>query len=72
MKRFRLAIGLANKNEMHVYMSKEKKDETLSQFYDICSGEYDDNCLEIISEEESIMIKADQIMYINTKEFEDE
>lgn len=72
MKRFMLSIGLIGKNELHVYMSKDKKDETLSQYYDICSGAYDDNCLEIMGDGESLMIKADTIVYINTKEIEDE
>lgn len=72
MKRFRLSIGLIGKNELHVYMTKDKKDDTLSQFYDICSGVYDDNCLEIIGDDESLMIKADTITYINTKEVDDE
>jgi hypothetical protein len=72
MKSFKVTITLKNEKEIMVYLDKKYAENLVDQFYDLCSGQLDDNCFEIVSPSESgneyILIKADEILYVQSKE----
>ena len=72
MKKFKVTITLKNFKEILVYLDKQGAVNLVDQFYDLCSGDLDDNCFEVvilsISGNEYILIKADEILYVQSKE----
>jgi hypothetical protein len=64
-------IVLKNSQEIHVYLSSSDADALIDQIYSVFSGEFDDNFVEIISDNEigreSILLKADEILYVKTQ-----
>ena len=47
----------------------------MDQIYSIFSGEFDDNCLEVVStnegSKETLLIKADQIKFCRSQDFDE-
>ena len=76
MKNFKVSITLKNFKEVTVFLDKRHAVSLIDQFYDLCSGQLTDNCFEIMikndSENEYILIKADEILSIQSKEVFDE
>jgi len=72
MKKFKVIITLKNFKEILVYLDKQGAVNLVDQFYDLCSGDLDDNCFEVVipsaNGNEYILIKADEILYVQSKE----
>ena len=72
MKKFKVTITLKNQKDIMVYLDKQGAVNLVDQFYDLCSGQLDDNCFEVVmpsdSGNEYILIKADEILYVQSKE----
>lgn len=68
----RIVIYLKNSQEIHAYLSTNDTNALIDQVYSVFSGEFDDNCVEIVSDNElgreTILLKADEILYIKTQE----
>lgn len=68
----RILIFLKNSQEIHAYLSSNDTNALIDQVYSVFSGEFDDNCIEIVSNtelgKETILLKADEILYIKTQE----
>jgi hypothetical protein len=75
-RKFKVTITLKNFKEILVYLDKQAAVNLVDQFYDLCSGHLDDNCFEVVVANEKgneyILIKADEILYVQSKEVEDE
>lgn len=65
-------IFLKNSQEIHIYLSLADTNSLIDQIYNVFSGEFDDNCIEIVSDNElgreTILLKADEILYVKTQE----
>lgn len=65
-------IFLKNLQEIHVYLSLADTNSLIDQIYNVFSGEFDDNCVEISCEtefgNETILLKADEILYVRTQQ----
>jgi hypothetical protein len=65
-------IFLKNSQEIHIYLSLADTNSLIDQIYNVFSGEFDDNCVEIVSDNElgreTILLKADEILYVKTQE----
>jgi len=74
--RNKVSITLKNQKDIVVYLDKRSSVNLVDQFYDLCSGQLDDNCFEIVvpadNGNEYILIKADEILYVQSKEVGDE
>jgi hypothetical protein len=72
----KVSITLKNQKDIVVYLDKQTSVNLVDQFYDLCSGQLDDNCFEIVSPtdngNEYILIKADEILYVQSKEVANE
>jgi len=72
MKKFKVTITLKNQKDIMVYLDKQGAVNLVDQFYDLCSGQLDDNCFEVVipsdNGNEYILIKADEILYVQSKE----
>ena len=72
MKKFKVTITLKNQKDIMVYLDKQGAVNLVDQFYDLCSGQLDDNCFEVVipsdNGNEYILIKADEIFYVQSKE----
>lgn len=68
----KILIFLKNSQEIHAYLSSNDTNALIDQVYSVFSGEFDDNCIEIVSNtelgKETILLKADEILYIKTQE----
>lgn len=68
----KILIFLKNSQEIHAYLSNHDTNSLTDQVYSVFSGEFDDNCIEIVSNNdlgrETILLKADEILYIKTQE----
>ena len=64
-------ITLKDHRNIVVYLDKQSSVNLIDQFYDLCSGELEDNCFEVIVNsdhgKEFVVIKADEILYVQTK-----
>lgn len=67
----KVVLFLKNSQEIHVYLSAPDADSLIDQIYSVFSGEFDDNFVEIISDNdlgrETILLKADEILYVKTQ-----
>ena len=72
MAKFKVTITLKNQKDILVYLDKQSAVNLVDQFYDLCSGQLDDNCFEVVMPtdhgSEYILIKADEILYVQSKE----
>lgn len=68
----KIVIFLKNSQEIHAYLSHSDTNSLIDQVYSVFSGEFDDNCIEIVSRNElgteTILLKSDEILYIKTQE----
>jgi GTP-binding protein EngB required for normal cell division len=68
----KVIIFLKNSQEIHLYLSLVDTNSLIDQIYSVFSGEFDDNCIEIVSNNElgreTILLKADEILYVRTQE----
>jgi hypothetical protein len=68
----KILIFLKNSQEIHAYLSFSDANALIDQVYSVFSGEFDDNCIEIVSDNElgreTILLKSDEILYIKTQE----
>ncbi len=77
-KKYKVIVYLKNSQEIHLYLSFNETNSLMDQIYSVFSGEFDDNCIEIMSKDidsgnEVILLKADEVSYIRTQEqFSDE
>ena len=73
MAKFKVTITLKNQKDILVYLDKQSAVNLVDQFYDLCSGQLDDNCFEVVirndNGNEYILIKAAEILYVQSKEF---
>ena len=76
MAKFKVTITLKNQKDILVYLDKQSAVNLVDQFYDLCSGQLDDNCFEVVvpnhQGNEYILIKADEILYVQSKEVDNE
>lgn len=67
----KVTIHLKNSQEIHAYLSINNTNALVDQVYSVFSGEFDDNCVEIVSDNElgreTILLKADEILYLKTQ-----
>lgn len=67
----KVTLHLKNSQEIHAYLSIADTNSLIDQVYSVFSGEFDDNCVEIVSDNElgreTILLKADEILYIKTQ-----
>jgi DNA primase large subunit len=67
----KVTIHLKNSQEIHAYLSINDTNSLVDQVYSVFSGEFDDNCVEIVSDNElgreTILLKADEILYLKTQ-----
>ena len=67
----KVTITLKDHRDIVVYLDKQSSVKLIDQFYDLCSGELEDNCFEVIANsdhgKEFLVIKADEILYVQTK-----
>lgn len=74
----KIIISLKDGHEIHIHLSNTDTNHLIDQIYSVFSGEFDDNCVEIITNDneisgkETILIKADEILYVKTQEVIDE
>lgn len=72
----KVSIGLKfNSLPVTVYVDSKTKDSLLDQYYDLCSGEFDDDFIEINTSDpckETTVLRASDIMYIQSQELLDE
>lgn len=63
-------VTIVSKNrEVTIFLNKKSTEKLFDQAYDVFSGEIDDNCIEIISENgEHVIIRADEIVYLKSQE----
>jgi uncharacterized protein YeeX (DUF496 family) len=68
----KIVIFLKNSQEIHAYLSHHDTNALIDQVYSVFSGEFDDNCIEIVSNtelgKETILLRSDEILYIKTQE----
>jgi hypothetical protein len=68
----KILIFLKNSQEIHAYLSHNDTNSLIDQVYSVFSGEFDDNCIEIVSNnelgKETILLRSDEILYIKTQE----
>lgn len=68
----KIVIFLKNSQEIHAYLSNHDTNALIDQVYSVFSGEFDDNCIEIVSNtelgKETILLRSDEILYIKTQE----
>ena len=61
-RKFKVSITLKNQKDILVYLDKQSAVNLVDQFYDLCSGQLDDNCFEVVIPNEHgneyILIKA--------------
>ena len=71
-KKKKVTVFLKNSQEIHVYLTLHDSNSLIDQIYSVFSGEFDDNCVEIVSDNElgreTVLLKADEIIYIKTQE----
>ena len=70
----RVSIALKEARSITVFLSDEETQHLLEQFYEVCSGELEDNVIEVITNAngyETTLIKGDEIMYIQSMEEHD-
>ena len=68
----KLSITLIGGVKFNSLVSKETAQKILDQFYDVVSGELNDNCLEVetfdqIGQKETVLIRASEILFIQVK-----
>ena len=67
----KVTIHLKNSQEIHAYLLSTNTNALVDQVYSVFSGEFDDNCVEIVSDNElgreTILLKADEILYLKTQ-----
>jgi len=71
MKKYKVSIVLKDR-EIVIFLSERSARDLIDQIYDVFSGEFDDNCIEVISDEvgsrETLIVKADEVIYVKTQE----
>jgi hypothetical protein len=72
-KKYKVVIYLKNSQEIHLYLPLNETNALVDQIYNVFSGEFDDNCIEITNKDsdtakEVILLKADEVLYIRTQE----
>ena len=72
----KIIIYLKNSQEIHIHLSHHDTNHLIDQIYSLFSGEFDDNCVEVVSDNdmgrETFLLKADEILYVKTQEVLDE
>ena len=71
--KYKVIIYLKNFQEIHLYLPLNETNALVDQIYNVFSGEFDDNCIEITNKDsetakEIILLKADEVLYIRTQE----
>ena len=72
-KKYKVIINLKNSQEIHLYLPLNETNALVDQIYNVFSGEFDDNCIEITNKDsdtakEVVLLKADEVLYIRTQE----
>ena len=72
-KKYKVVIYLKNSQEIHLYLPLNETNALVDQIYNVFSGEFDDNCIEITNKDsdtakEVVLLKADEVLYIRTQE----
>lgn len=71
MKRHKVIIAIRDATPIAVYLTTEKRDSLMDQFYEVCSGHLDDNVLEITTNDncnETTLVRVEEILYIRSIE----
>lgn len=75
MKDQKITICLEGSREVIVFLTYLSARELMDQIYSIFSGEFDDNCLEVVStnegSKETLLIRADQIKFCRSQDFDE-
>ena len=71
--KYKVIIYLKNSQEIHLYLPLNETNALVDQIYNVFSGEFDDNCIEITNKDsdtakEVVLLKADEVLYIRTQE----
>lgn len=68
----KISLVLRNSQEISVHLSSNDASVLIDQIYCVFSGEFDDNCIEIVSDteigRETILLKADEVLYVKSQE----
>lgn len=72
---YKTSIILKNSDrEISVFLSKDDSQKLLDQIYNVFSGEFNDNCIEVLNYDkdhdsvETILLKADEVLYVKSQE----
>lgn len=72
---YKTSIILKNSDrEISVFLSKDESQKLLDQIYNVFSGEFSDNCIEVLNYDkdhdsvETILLKADEVLYVKSQE----
>lgn len=72
---YKTSIVLKNSDrEISVFLSKDESQKLLDQIYNVFSGEFSDNCIEVLNYDkdhdsvETILLKADEVLYVKSQE----
>jgi hypothetical protein len=71
----KICIALKDSRSITVFLDKDSTQQLFDQFYEICSGNLQDNVVEVTTNDncfESTLIRADEILYIQSREELDE
>jgi hypothetical protein len=73
LNKYKVIIYLKNSQEIHLYLPLNEMNSLVDQIYNVFSGEFDDNCIEITNKDsdaakEIILLKADEVLYIRSQE----
>jgi hypothetical protein len=73
LNKYKVVIYLKNSQEIHLYLPLNETNALVDQIYNVFSGEFDDNCIEITNKDsdtakEVVLLKADEVLYIRTQE----
>ena len=69
----KVIIFLKDSHEVHLHLTLKEANLLIDQVYSVFSGEFDDNCIEVVTNDpeiggETILLKADEILYVRTQE----
>lgn len=70
-KKTKVTVVLRDR-EIAAYLDPLAAQRLIDQVYDVFSGEFDDNCIEIQSDNngstETVLMKADEVIYVKSQE----
>lgn len=71
-----MSIVMLGNRVITIYLPKNKADDVMGQFYEVCSGDLKDNVLEFMVDDGegpvTTLVQSNRILYLQCKEITDE